>query len=224
MSPWLKPAQQSPTPHYPDPTFLHIARNALIFPQIYGWLLITSLTTASPVDKFEGQPALGYTVKEQEVEKRGLRYREPNEGGEGDVSLSDRTSQCRGRHFIALPACDVWVQAFCSTLLPFVWSPRLRWQSLSESIWKLSAPDRNLSRSSAWSCDLTEGRFHPRGTRELRYWAAFNTVLLCDYNMWWGLKFFFCVWVSPVIAIHSKHPFKEFIQFHFSISDFFLVK
>lgn len=140
MSPWLKPAQQSPTPHYPDPTFLHIARDALISPQIYGWLLITSLTTPPPVDKFEGQPTLGQTAKERGEsggEGYGGTIYEPNEGGEGDMSLSDRTSERRGRHFIALPVCDVWVQAFCSTLFRFVQSLRLRWQSLSESIMKV---------------------------------------------------------------------------------------
>lgn len=116
MSPWLKPAQQSPTPHYPDPTILHVARRALISPQIYGWLLITSLIAVLPIDKFEGQPTLEYTAKEQREQEKTDEARGTER--KGDVSLSDRTSPFQGRRFIAFSACDVWAQPFVSSSFP----------------------------------------------------------------------------------------------------------
>lgn len=126
MSPWLKPAQQSPTPHYPDPTFLHIGRDALISPQIYGWLLITSLTTAPSVDKFEGQPALGYTAKEQGEEAKakerargiGSQMKEEREtcrsltehhSVEADISLHCLPVMSEFKPFVlrSLPSCGL---------------------------------------------------------------------------------------------------------------------
>lgn len=186
MSPWLKPAQQSPTPHYPDPTILHIALNTLISSQIYGWLLITSLTTAVAVDKFEGQPTRGYTAKEQ-------GDREKTEEARGTVwNAREKTEMCRSltEHHCFKANASLHPLPVMFEFMPFVSSffpPCGLWGYGDRECIKVINTGCKFVKVQHLIMWLRWRTFSSQRHWELHYWFLFNIVVLSlsAVIMWW---------------------------------------